>query len=616
MSEAHPGPLRRLWNGFWRAVDFSRRTVVNLVFLLVVVFVVAAMFGFGSPKTEPGSALMLAPRGSIVEQYSADPSDRVIAKLTGDEIMEVQLRDLLRALEAAQTDPNIDLIVIRPEQLSGGGIATLREVGRALERVRAAGKEIIAYGDYYDQRGYYLAAHADRVYMSPNGGLLLQGLGRYRSYYASLLDKLKVDVHVFRVGTYKSAVEPYLLDGPSDAAREADQLWLDDLWDIYLADVSKARGLEPGFITRWIDELPTLVEGSGGHFAKLALDSGLVDELINEDEFEKLLADRGSVDPQSKRARRVGIKTYIQRLPAQAPAEAVVGVVVAEGTIVDGEQPQGSIGGVSTAALVRKAREDAAVKALVLRVDSGGGSAFASEQIRRELQLTREAGKPVVISMGDVAASGGYWISMSNDALYADEATITGSIGIFGLFPTVDRTLDAVGMHADGASTTWLAGALDPRQPLDPRVGQIIQSSIEYGYEDFIGKVADSRETTPEQIDTVAQGRVWSGSKAAGHDLIDNLGSYTDALADAAERAGLGPNFQVRYIEKEMTGFQRFVMDMAASSGLAGKLGLDLDLIPAQLRSELRRMQSLEALFGDAREHPWRTYAHCLCDIE
>ena len=415
--------------------------------------------------------------------------------------------------------------------------------------------------------------------------------------------------------TYKSAVEPYLLNGPSEAAREADQAWLDDLWQIYLADVSEARKLEPGFISRWIERLPELVESSGGDMAKLALDSGLVDELLNEDEFEKLLAERGSVDPQTKRARRVGVVTYAERQSKQLmPGDAVVGVIVAEGTIVDGEQPQGSIGGVSTAELVRTAREDSAVKAVVLRVDSGGGSAFASEQIRRELELTRAAGKPVVISMGDVAASGGYWISMSNDALYADPATITGSIGIFGLFPTVDRTLDAVGMHADGASTTWLAGALDPRRPLDPRVGQIIQSSIEKGYQEFIGKVATSRETTPEEIDPIAQGRVWSGQQASDRDLVDHLGSYAEALADAAEKAGLGPNFQVRYVEKEMTGFQRFVLEMAASSGLEGKLGLDL--IPERWRGELARMKSMDALFGDAREHPWRTYAHCLCEVE
>ncbi|HQU92070.1 MAG TPA: S49 family peptidase [Pyrinomonadaceae bacterium] len=333
MSEAKPGPLRRLWNGFWGIVDGTRRGLFNAIFLVFVIFVVFALFGWGAPKTEPGTALMLAPKGAIVEQYSADPGDRVIAKLTGDEILEVQLRDVLRALEAAKSDPNIDLVVVRTEQFAGAGLATLREIGRAMKQVREAGKEIIAYGDYFDQRGYYLAAHADKIYLSPNGGVLLQGLGRYRSYYAALLDKLKVDIHVFRVGTYKSAVEPYLLNGPSEAAREADQAWLDDLWQIYLADVSEARKLEPGFISRWIERLPELVESSGGDMAKLALDSGLVDELLNEDEFEKLLAERGSVDPQTKRARRVGVVTYAERQSKQLmPGDAVVGVIVAEGS--------------------------------------------------------------------------------------------------------------------------------------------------------------------------------------------------------------------------------------------------------------------------------------------
>lgn len=618
MTEAQPGPLRRLWSGFWRVVEGTRRGVLNGLFLIFLIFVVFALFGWGAPQTEPGTALMLAPKGSIVEQYSADPGDRVIAKLTGDESNELQLRDLLSALQAAENDSNIDLVVIRTEQMGGAGMATLREVGRALTRLRATGKEVLAYGNFFDQRGYYLAAHADRIYMAPNGGVLLQGFGRYRSYYAALLEKLKVDVHVFRVGTFKSAVEPYLLDGPSEAALEADLAWLGDLWEIYLDDVSKARDLEPGFIASWIEQLPTLIETAQGDMAKLALDSGLVDELLNEDEFEKLLAERGSVDPTSQRARRIGILAYAERQAAKRePTESVVGVIVAEGTILDGEQPPGSIGGVSTAALVREARLESTVKALVLRVDSGGGSAFASEQIRREIQLTREAGKPVIISMGDVAASGGYWISMSSDAIYADQATITGSIGIFGLFPTVDRSLDSIGVHAEGASTTWLAGALDPRRPLDPRVGQIIQSSIEKGYAEFIGKVAAARDSTPELINEVAQGRVWSGQQAADHQLVDKLGSYRDALADAAERAGLGPNYQVRYIEKQLSGFQRFVVDMAASSGLQGLIKLNVNLpIPAQMQAELRQLRPLTELFGDAREKPWRAYAHCLCDVQ
>lgn len=617
-QKSRPGPLRRLWSGFWGAVDSTRRVVVNVIFLGLALLVLSAIFGLGKPRLAPGSALIFQPKGEIVEQYSADPGDRIAGKLLGDEIKEVQLRDILTALKSAQTDPNIDRIVLRTEQLSGAGIATLREIGTALDALRATGKEVLAYGDWFDQRGYYLAARADRIYLNPNGGVLLEGLGRNRLYYRSLLEKLKVDMHVFRVGEYKSAVEPYLLDAPSSEALEADQAWLSDLWATFVADVSAARKLEDGYLDRWIERLPELTDEAEGDFAALALASNLVDELLSEDQFEKLLAEKGAVDPESKRARRVDLVSYAEqfsRKPARADAPTL-GIIVAQGEIIDGEQPQGTVGGVSTSALVRQAREDSNIKAIVLRVDSPGGSAFASEQIRRELELSREAGKPVVISMGDVAASGGYWISMTSDAIYADAATITGSIGIFGLFPTIDRAMDTIGVYADGASTTWLASALDPRRPLDPRVGQLIQAGIEQGYREFIGKVADGREQSVEAIDRVARGRVWSGRDALEHDLVDHLGGLADAIEAAAELARLGENYQIRYVEKEMSGFQRFVLSTLASragEALVSTLALDLGISPL-LGSDLAKARSMLRLFADAREHPLRTYAYCFCE--
>jgi protease-4 len=593
--------------------------VVNVIFLLLALLLLGAILGLGKPRLEPGSALYFQPNGEIVEQYSADPGDRIMGKLLGDEVKEVQLRDILRAFKHAQSDPNIDRVVIRTEQLSGAGIATLREIGAAIDEFRAAGKEVLAYGDWFDQRGYYLAARADRIYLNPNGGVLLEGLGRNRLYYRSLLEKLKVDMHVFRVGEYKSAVEPWLLDAPSVEALEADRAWLSDLWAIFLDDVSKARKLEEGFLDRWIERLPELTDEAAGDFAALALASNLVDELLSEDQFEKLLAEKGAVDPTTRRARRVDLVSYADKFsPPPARSDApVLGIIVAQGEIIDGEHPQGTVGGVSTAALVREARENKDIKAIVLRVDSPGGSAFGSEQIRRELELARADGKPVVISMGDVAASGGYWISMTSDAIYADAATITGSIGIFGLFPTVDRAMDTVGVHADGASTTWLATALDPRRPLDPRVGQLIQAGIEQGYREFIGKVAEGREQTVEAIDQVARGRVWSGRDALEHDLVDELGGLGDAIEAAAELAKLGENYQLRYVEKEVTGFQRFLLDSVSSrsgSALVSALGIDLAIHPV-LAPELAQARSLLRLFGDAREHPLRSYAYCFCEV-
>lgn len=618
-QHATPGPLRRLWSGFWGAVDVTRRVVFNLIFLALLLLLILALFGFGQPRLEPGSTLMFAPEGDIVEQYSADPSERVVGKLLGDEIREVQLRDILKALRSAQNDPNIGRVVIRTEMLGGVGVATLREIGQALDELRASGKEVLAYGDWYDQRGYYLAARADRIYLNPNGGVLLEGFGRNRLYYRSLLEKLKVDVHVFRVGEFKSAVEPYLLDAPSAEALEADRAWLGDLWAIFQDDVEQARKLDPGFLSRWIEGLPQLAEDARGNFAELALASNLVDELLTEDQFEQLLAKEGAVDPETQRARRVDLRTYASQFstdPAR-PDAPQIGVIVAQGEIIDGEQTQGIIGGLSTAKLVREARKNSKLKAIVLRVDSPGGSAFASEQIRRELELAMEAGKPVVISMGDVAASGGYWISMTSDLIYADPATITGSIGIFGLFPTVDRSMDAIGVSADGASTTWLATALDPRRPFDPRVGQLIQSGIEHGYRDFISKVANNREQSEEAIDRVARGRVWSGRDAAEHGLIDELGGLNDALAAAAKLANLGENYRVSYVEKPASGFEQFVLNSVSSGAASGLLAsLDLDFgIGRVLGAEVAQSRSLLRLFGDARDYPLRTYAYCFCEV-
>ncbi len=618
-QHATPGPLRRLWNGFWGAVDVTRRVVFNLIFLAVLLLLILTLFGLGKPRLEAGSTLMFAPDGDIVEQYSADPSERVFAKLLGEEIREVQLRDILKALRSAQDDPNIGRVVIRTERLGGVGVATLREIGQALDAFRASGKEVLAYGDWFDQRGYYLAARADRIYLNPNGGVLLEGFGRNRLYYRSMLEKLKVDIHVFRVGEFKSAVEPYLLDAPSEEALVADRAWLSDLWAIYQDDIAQAREFEPDYLSRWIDRLPELTEEAQGDFAELALTSKLVDELMTEDQFEKLLAEQGAVDPETQRARRVDLRTYAQQFstdPAR-PDAPQIGVIVAEGEIIDGEHPQGTVGGLSTAALVREARKNKELKAIVLRVDSPGGSAFASEQIRRELELAREAGKPVVISMGDVAASGGYWISMTSDLIYADPATITGSIGIFGMFPTVDRSMDAVGLHADGASTSWLATATDPRRPYDPRIGQLIQSAIEHGYREFIGKVASNREQSEEAIDQVARGRVWSGRDAAGHDLVDEMGGLTDALEAAARLANLGENYRVSYVEKPATGFEQFVLNTVSSGAAAGLLAsFDLDLGLGHLvGAELAQGRSLLRLFGDARQHPLRTYAYCFCEL-
>ena len=619
MTEKRPGFLRRLVGGLWNGLDFTRRLVVNLVFLVILVLVISAMFGGGEKALKEKTTLVLAPKGEIVEQYSGSPADVALSKALGEEVPQTQLRDILKALDKAATDDKIAQVMLKLDSFGGAGVSTLREVGRAIDAFQKSGKKVIAFGEYLDQGSYYLAAHADEAYVHPQGMVLLEGLGRYRNYYRSALDKLGIQMHVFRVGTYKSAVEPYLLDGPSEAAREADAYWLGDVWNVFLEDVAKARRLDAAELRRGIDELPQRVAATGGDMAQLALDEKLVDGLKTIDEMRAMLIASGAKDDEKETFRQIGMDDYLKRFPAPAAIGDAkqIGVIVAQGEIIDGSHPPGTIGGHSTSELVRKAREDRNIKAVVLRVDSPGGSGFASELIRRELELTRAAGKPVVISMGDVAASGGYWISMTSDTIYAEPTTITGSIGIFGLFPDASKTMDTLGLHTEGTTTTWLAGALDPRRPLDARVGELLQSVINAGYQDFIGKVATSRGKTPEEIDTIAQGRVWSGSQALERGLVDKIGGLNDAIADAAERAKLGSDYQLVYVEKELSGFEKFMTSFAARSRAMVSASIADALLPGWMQPQMSGQfaQDLSLLKG-WEKRPMATYAYCFCEVK
>ena len=624
MSQSQAGPIRRFFVGLWNAVNFTRRLVFNLVFLALLFLVplfFLAMIGLSSgvkPIAED-SALVIRLEGALVEQYSAHPVDRVLNQATGQGRMETQLRDILRAIEAAKDDKRIDRIVLVTDGFQYAGFAALRDVAAALREFRAAGKEVVAYGVDMDQRAYYLAAQADEVYIDPQGAVFLEGLGRYRMYYREgLQDKLGVDVHLFKVGEYKSAAEPYILDAASPEAREADLYWMTDVWNRFVDDIAAARKLDRAAIDAMINEMPARVQAVGGDLGQLALDEKLVDGLLTAHELRQKLIERGALDEEENTFRQVDMRAYLAhvRLPNIAlDPRPQVAVVVAQGEITDGQQPPGTVGGESTSALLRQAREDENVKAVLLRVDSPGGGVFPSEQIRREVELTQAAGKPVVVSMANVAASGGYWISMNADAIYADESTITGSIGIFGLFMTGPRVLDKLGINTDGVATTPLAGAFDPTRPLDPNVGLIIQSVIEKGYADFIGKVAEARDSTPEQIDVHARGRVWSGAQAKERGLVDELGGFKQALAAAAGLAKLEEGkYAVRYVERPLTPFEQFIVNMGGQARYQGMLRLLAPSLGLDRGTAERLEQELRWL-DDKSRAPYRAVAHCLCDL-
>jgi protease IV len=614
-----PTAFWRFLTGTWQALEFSRNLVFNLIFLLFVVIVLIAMFSGGPSKIEPKTALVLDPSGDIVEQFSSSPVDRAIASATGEEQVETRLRDVVTVLEAAAKDPNIDRVLLITHNISGMGPATGREFVRALAKFKESKKPLYAMADGYDQRGYLLAAQADRIYMDPEGAVLLEGMSRYRTYFRGAFDKFGIEPHLFRVGEYKSAGEPYIRSDASPEAKEADLYWMGDIWQRHLADIAKARGLKAEDLSAIIDGYVESITDAGGDLSKLALEQKLVDELMTRQQLRDLMIKEGAADEDGHTFRQINFDNYLTRqngLP-KFPGDNQIAIVVAEGEITDGDQPPGIVGGDSTSRLLRDAREDEDVKAVVLRVDSPGGGVFPSELIRREVALLKEAGKPVVVSMGDLAASGGYWISMNANEIIADPSTITGSIGIFGLFMNVPEAMGKVGLNTDGVGTTWLAGAFDPTRPLDPRIGDLIQQVINKGYATFIGRVAEARKQEVAAIDSIARGRVWSGAQAKERGLVDRLGSFDDAIKSAAKLAKLD-EYETRYIEKEPSPFEAFIAGMSQSrmgayfarQGWLNAFGALSDR-PDQ---ELRKLQSLLR-----QRHPGlpvSVQAHCECGVQ
>jgi protease IV len=612
MTDKKRGFFATLVIGFWNLLNFTRRLIFNVIFVILLIAFVAALRS-GAPLLRSRTTLVLDPKGAIVEQYTVAPAQRAFSGILGDAPKEVQLRDLVDVIDAAAADTRIERLVIVPDEIQSAGFATLREIGAAIDRFKASGKDVVAVSSGMSQGQYYLAAHADEILLHPQGGILLEGLGRYRSYYKDLLDRLGVVVHLFRVGEYKSAAEPYIRNDSSAEAKEADLFWMNGVWGDYLKDVAAARKLDAAKLAAQIQDYPAAIKGANGDLAQLAVQQKLVDKLATRDEARALLIEKGVKD--DKTFRHMAFQEYLHVVQRERAlnAHAQIAVVVAEGEIVGGDQAPGTIGGDSLSRLIRSAREDDAIKTVVLRVNSPGGEVFASELIRREVELTRAAGKPVIVSMGDVAASGGYWISMNANRIFAEPTTITGSIGIFGLFANIPDTLAKIGIHTDGVGTTPFAGAFDLRRALDPKIGEVIQTVIDKGYRDFIGNVAKARNKTPEQIDAIARGRVWSGQQAKERGLVDELGGLKEAVAAAAQAAKLGSDYHVRYVEKELSFWERLALDMNSEASVS----FSRASMPELARAWLSTMDSHHelSLLRNLGSNKIGVFAYCFCEV-
>ena len=612
--------MRTLWRfiaGFfkwtWRLLNFVREMVLNLFFIFLVLVGVGIWMQVSSSDTKETAgrgALLLDISGVIVDKPDSSQRfsklSRQLLGASSDRLQENSLFDIVNTIRQAKDDRNITGIVMDLKDFAGGDQPSMQYIGKALKEFRDSGKPVYAVGENYSQGQYYLASFANKIWLSPQGVVDLHGFATNGLYYKSLLDKLKVSTHVFRVGTYKSAVEPFIRDDMSPAAREADSRWIGELWQNYLNTVAANRQIPAQQVFPGAQGLLEGLTKTGGDTAKYALENKLVDALASSAEIEKALTKEFGWSKTDKNYRAISYYDYALKTPADTGDS--IGVVFANGAIMDGEETQGNVGGDTTAAQIRDARLDPKVKAIVLRVNSPGGSVTASEVIRAELAAARAAGKPVVVSMGGMAASGGYWISTPANYIVANPSTLTGSIGIFGVITTVENSLDSIGVHTDSVSTSPLADVSITRA-LPPEAQQMMQLSIENGYKRFITLVADARHSTPEQIDKIAQGHVWTGQDAKANGLVDSLGDFDDAVAKAAELAKV-KQWHLEYYVDEPTFFDK-VMDNMSGSVRAMLPDAFQAMLPAPLASVASTVKSESdklAAFND----PQNRYAFCL----
>ncbi|EIJ3235173.1 signal peptide peptidase SppA [Salmonella enterica subsp. enterica serovar Infantis] len=612
--------MRTLWRfiaGFfkwtWRVLNFVREMVLNLFFIFLVLVGVGIWMQIGngsnSEQTARG-ALLLDISGVIVDKPSTNHRlgalGRQLFGASSDRLQENSLFDIVNAIRQAKDDRNITGIVLDLKNFTGADQPSMRYIGKALREFRDSGKPVFAVGENYSQGQYYLASFANKIWLSPQGQVDLHGFATNGLYYKTLLDKLKVSTHVFRVGTYKSAVEPFIRDDMSPAAREADSRWIGELWQNYLNTVSANRQISPQQLFPGAQAIIDGLTSVGGDTAKYALDHKLVDALASSADVEKSLTKQFGWSKTENNYRAISYYDYSLKTPADTGG--TIAVIFANGAIMDGEETPGNVGGDTTASQIRDTRLDPKVKAIVLRVNSPGGSVNASEVIRAELAAARAAGKPVVVSMGGMAASGGYWISTPANYIVASSSTLTGSIGIFGVINTVENSLSSIGVHSDGVSTSPLAD-ISMTKALSPEVQQMMQLSIEYGYKRFITLVADARKRTPEQIDKIAQGHVWTGEDAKANGLVDSLGDFDDAVAKAAELAKL-KQWHLDYYQDEPT-----VLDMVMDSMTGSVRAMLPEAIQAMLPAPLVSAANTVKAEGDklaAFNDPQNRYAFCL----
>lgn len=606
-----PRPLIvRLFSWIWTLIVFCFRAFVVISLLLIGVGLWAGSRS-QTPAIEDNIALAVIPTGEISDQVIDDQGRAFVRQFSDAKPGQTPLRVIVDAIEAAASDDRIPSLVIKLDDMTGAGLPQLEEIAVAIQHFRASGKPVYAYGDSYDQRQYFLASQADEISLDPFGAVLLEGFSVYTNYFKDALDKLGVEVNIFRVGEFKSAVEPYERNDMSPEARTANQAWLGDLWTLYGASVGAARKLTADAADRYIAGMSAGLAKHKGDIAAYALEAGLVTQVETQAGFRKRMIERVGEDARHGSFRQIDVGSYHAAIQAEKAAGGrdQLAVVVVQGEIVDGEGDELRAGGDTISELLDRARRDEHVKAVLLRVNSPGGSVFASEKIRRGVLALQAAGKPVVASMSTLAASGGYWVSMDADQIWAEPTTITGSIGIFGMIPTIAEPLNRLGVHTDGVGTTPLAGAFRIDRPLGTEIKTLVQLQIEKGYRNFIEGVAKGRELPVAQVDTIARGRVWSGKAAKELGLIDSLGGFPEAEAALATLAGLAPgSYRLNELQPERDLFKQLFGDLFGAR--QGSFAALIDQLPATgLAGSAKLLGAALGRFDD----PQRVYAYCFC---
>lgn len=605
-----PSPVIRFLVGIWKTIDVIRRIIITLFVLAILAVVYFVFVGGPGPTVPQKAALVWAPQGKLVEQTSNGP-DVLAHQLMGQAPQETSVEELKAALERGAKDSRIKMAVLRLGGMEDAGMAQLQALRKAIKDFEASGKQVIAYAPSYDQKTYYLAAQADKVYMQPMGEVLIQGFGLYNHYFKDALDKLHVKVHIFRQGRYKSAVEPFMRNNMSPDARKEDAAWLGDLWSVYEQGVAKGRHLKPQAIDSYANTLPQRLQQAKGNGARVALQAGLVDKVLTLPQLRQQVEKTVGEDADTGTFNQIDDRDYVSATGGlfRLHNHHEVGLVVAEGPIVDGRGKPGTIGGDTLAAELDKARRDNNISAVVMRVDSPGGSVTASEKIRNAVLALKKAGKPVVVSMSDMGASGGYWISMNANQIWARASTITGSIGIFGVIPTFNKGLAKLGIHTDGVGTNRYSGALRPDMPLNPQVAKAIQAVINNGYRHFLRHVANARHMKVSQVNAIAEGHVWSGMAAKKLGLVDHLGGLDQAVKAAAKLAKLQGQVAVRPI-RPPEAFSSQLVELFSSAAVKAGVGNELGL-PQWLRQLVeQRSANLDLSWMD---DPRGVYAYCVC---